>query len=332
MKVLGSSRRLGASQEFGYENEAGKMIVTRLIGGLGNQMFQYAFGLHLADQTQQELFVDVSGFETYSLHALAINHFSISAGQLPTEHRRKIPGRYRGESRLRESARQLAGRFQRTNNAPLKLRREKPFGLHPRYLSPGRDLYLDGYWQGEAFCPDMRTRLRQEFKLSNPLSQQSSAVADQMVECESVAVHVRRGDYVTDTETGRIFRCLDADYYRACLRDLQQYAPNLKVFLFSNDVDWCRKYLDVGIPFSPVTHNDASTAHEDLYLISQCRHAIIANSSFSWWGAFLSEEQHGRRVYYPDPWFNPDTLNGDSIGCNDWISERSIISAIPAAA
>ena len=306
------------------------MIVTRLIGGLGNQMFQYAFGSYLANQTDQELLIDASGFETYNLHPLAINHFSISAGQLAPEQQRRIPGRFRGKSRLRESAQQLISRFQRSDNASLKLRREKPFGLHSRYLVPGRDLYLDGYWQSEAFFPGMRIRLRQEFSLSEPLSPQSTAIVDQIAQCESVAVHVRRGDYVTDPENGRIFRCLDGDYYRACLRDLQQYSPNLQVFLFSNDIDWCRQHLDVGIPFLPVTHNDASTAHEDLYLISQCRHAIIANSSFSWWGAFLSEEQHGRRVYYPDPWFNPGTLNGDSIGCNDWISERSITSTIRA--
>ncbi|MGZ0171051.1 MAG: alpha-1,2-fucosyltransferase [Planctomycetales bacterium] len=308
------------------------MIVTRLIGGLGNQMFQYAFGSYLANQTDQELLIDVSGFETYSLHALAINHFSISADQLAPGQRRRIPGRYQGTSRLRDAVRQLTGRFQRTDNAPFKLRREKPFGFHSRYLAPRRDLYLDGYWQSEAFFPDMRTRLRQEFNLSDPLSQQSTAIADQMTQCESVAVHVRRGDYVTNPETGRIYRNLNADYYRACLRNLQQFVPDLRVFLFSNDIDWCRQHLDMGIPFSPVTHNDASTAYEDLYLMSQCRHAIIANSTFSWWGAFLGADQTGRRVYYPDPWFCPGTLNGDSVGCNDWISERSVLTSISAAA
>ena len=300
------------------------MIVTRLLGGLGNQMFQYAFGLHLADKTAQELFVDVSGFETYNLHALAINHFAITARQLPQAQQRRVPGRYRGESRLREGVRQLTGRFHRAEKAPLKLRREKPFGFRTGYLAPAKNLYLDGYWQGETFFPGMRTRLRQEFFLANALSSQSTAIATRMTQCESVAVHVRRGDYVTNPETGRIYRSLNADYYRACLHDLRQFAPNLRVFLFSNDIEWCLSNLDVGIPFTPVTHNDASTAHEDLNLISQCRHAIIANSTFSWWGAFLGDEEPRRRVYYPDPWFNPGTLNGESIGCVDWINERSI--------
>jgi len=299
------------------------MIVTRLIGGLGNQMFQYAFGLHLADQTNQKLFLDISGFETYSLHALAIDHFAITAQRLPRSDQHRIPGRYRGESRLRQAVGQLTRPFRPGNKAPLKLRREKPFGFQPGYLSPQPNLYLDGYWQGEAFFPGMRTRLLEEFTLKNAVSSASAMVAAQMTDCESVAVHVRRGDYVTNPETGRIYRSLDAGYYRTCLNDLKQYAPNVRVFLFSNDIDWCRQHLDVGIPFTPVTNNDASTAHEDLYLISQCRHAVVANSTFSWWGAFLGDHQTGRRVYYPDPWFNPGTLNGESIGCKDWINERS---------
>ena len=110
----------------------------------------------------------------------------------------------------------------------------------------------------------------------------------------------------------RSFVVLDADYYRSCLQDIQQHVANPKVFLFSNDTDWCLKNLDVGLPFVPVTHNDASTAHEDLFLISKCRHAVIANSSFSWWGAFLGdgqpslgEDRPRRKVYYPSSLVQP---------------------------
>jgi len=299
------------------------MIVTRLIGGLGNQMFQYAFGLHLATQTKQSLYVDTSGFETYRLHALAINHFAISASQLPKSHRRRLPGRYRGTSRIREITDNLWGLIQ-PETASLKLRREKPFGYQPHYTSPTTNLYLDGYWQGEDFFPKMRAKLREEFTLAQPLTPRSRDVAAQIVQQESIAVHVRRGDYVTNDKTKKIYRNLDADYYRKCLTDIQQHIENPKVFLFSNDIDWCLKNLDVGLPVTPVTHNNAATAYEDLCLISQCRHAVIANSTFSWWGAFLARESAARRVYYPDPWFHPETLNGSALGCSDWIAERSL--------
>ena len=312
------------------------MIVTRLIGGLGNQMFQYAYGLYLAQATQQELFIDVSGFEDYTLHALAIDNFAISAKRLPESEMHRIPGRYRGTSRVQESVQCFLGKFRKSGS--LTLRREKPFGFQAAYMESGSDLYLAGYWQGESFFPQMRAALRNEFALMDLMSSMSQDLSEQMANCNSVAVHVRRGDYVSNPETGKIYRRLDADYYRKCLNDLKQHVDNPQVFLFSNDIDWCLKNLDVGIPFTPVTHTDASTAHEDLYLISRCRHAVIANSTFSWWGAFLgntglqSESQPAdsqpadshRRVYYPEPWFNPGTLNGNALGCHDWIGEQSI--------
>lgn len=300
------------------------MIVTRLIGGLGNQMFQYAFGLGLAQETDQELFIDVSGFENYDLHALAIDNFAISGKRLPKSEIHRIPARYRGASRVQESVQSLLGRFRSAKSAPLTLRREKPFGFHSEYLAPEQNLYLDGYWQGESFFPQMQDTLRNEFALMDLLSSKSLDLSAEMADCESVAVHVRRGDYVTDSETGKIYRSLDARYYQTCLQNLKQHIRNPKVFLFSNDIDWCLTHLNVGIPFTPVAHNDATTAHEDLYLMSRCRHSVIANSTFSWWGAFLGADHSSRRVYYPDPWFHPGTLDGDALGCGEWIGEQSI--------
>ncbi|MCA9229579.1 MAG: alpha-1,2-fucosyltransferase [Planctomycetales bacterium] len=300
------------------------MIITRLIGGLGNQLFQYAYGLYLANQAGQELMLDDSAYESYQLHALAIDRFAITAKRMPAECRRRIPGRYRGTTRTREAIEQFVGRFRSTRSAPLTLRREKPFGYQEAYVKPGVNLYLDGYWQGERFFPGMRDRLRREFALRDPLSSESRAVGEKMSETESVAVHVRRGDYVTDPETQAIYRCLESEYYRACLADLRQRVAGLHVFLFSNDPAWCLANLDVGVPFTPVTHNGAATAHEDLFLMTQCRHAVIANSSFSWWGAYLANDRAERRVYYPQPWFNAGTQEGGAIGCHDWIGEQTI--------
>ncbi|MFG0288061.1 MAG: alpha-1,2-fucosyltransferase [Rhodopirellula sp. JB044] len=207
---------------------------------------------------------------------------------------------------------------------PLRLRREKPFGFAPEYLTPASDLYLDGYWQSEEFFPGMRDELKREFSLATTLSDSSRRVLDQIQTQKAVAMHVRRGDYVTNPETNRIYRCLDASYYRRCLTDLRNRFTDLTVFLFSNDVQWCLDELDVGIEFIPVTHNDASTAYEDMYLMSQCDHSIIANSSFSWWAAYLGGTGAERRVYYPDPWFNHGTLNGAHLGCRDWIGENAL--------
>lgn len=300
------------------------MIVTRLIGGLGNQMFQYAYGAYLAKQAGQTHYIDVSAFDDYQLREMTLDRFSIQAQRLPETMRHRVPARYRGANKLfcyGQSA--LARAFPRDSGC-FPLRREKPFGFQSKWLRPQRNLYTEGYWQGESFFPGMRDDLLDEFQLAVPISEASTATAQEMADSQSVALHVRRGDYVSVAANQKIFRTLEPEYYRRCLEDLRQHVANPRIFLFSNDIPWCMANLDVGIPFTPVTHNDASTCHEDLYLISQCRHAVIANSSFSWWGAYLAAETSTRRVYYPSPWFHPGTLDGTSIPCRNWIGENQL--------
>ena len=308
------------------------MVVTRLLGGLGNQMFQYAYGLQLARLSLQPLFIDASGFATYDLHALAITNFCISAPQLPPHESKRIPRRFREGNRWSDALHACCNSFLRSESRALSLRRERPFGFAEKYLRSATNVYLDGYWQSERFFAGAQQQLRSEFRPKHALSDVSLRVAERIQSEVSVALHVRRGDYVTNPEARKIYRNLGRDYYRKCLDDLRQRSTGLKVFLFSNDVEWCLRELDVGLPFVPVTHNDATTAYEDLYLMSLCDHAIIANSSFSWWGAFLGENTRGRRVYHPDPWFHPGTLNGSFVPCEDWMSERNLSSSLSARA
>lgn len=299
------------------------MIVSRLIGGLGNQMFQYAFGFSLARQTSQCLLVDDSAFESYRLHPLAIDHFTISASRLSRGDRKRVPGKFR-RTPVGRAMDSIGRRVIPGYSGALPVRREKPFGYRDCLVKPSRDLYLDGYWQSERFFPGLRDSLRQEFQLREAPSEITCRLANQMKSESSVAIHVRRGDYVTSPKAKQIYRTLDADYYRRCLLDLAGREHNLQLYLFSNDVPWCLQNLDVGIPFTPIQHTDGQTAHEDLHLISCCQHAIIANSTFSWWGAYLGRSDSNRRVYYPDPWFHPGTLDGSGMGCDDWIAESDV--------
>ena len=298
------------------------MIVTRLIGGLGNQLFQYAFGHSLARSTYQTLLIDDSAFIDYRLHPLAIDHFTISASRLSDADRSRVPGKFLRTPVGR--ALDKVSRFVPGYQGVLPVRREKPFGFRESLLARESDLYLDGYWQSEKFFPGLRGSLREEFQLREQPSETTRRLSAQMKSENSVAIHVRRGDYVTSAKAKQIYRTLDADYYRRCLLDLAAHETDLKLYLFSNDVPWCESNLDVGIPFTPVQHTDGATAHEDLHLIAQCRHVVIANSTFSWWGAYLGQLHPARRVYYPEPWFHPGTLDGSAMGCDDWISEASL--------
>ncbi|QDS87746.1 Glycosyl transferase family 11 [Rosistilla ulvae] len=300
------------------------MIVTRLIGGLGNQLFQYAYGAYLAKQAGVEHYIDVSAFEEYQLRDMTLDRFAIRALRLPEALRHRVPARYSGASKAYSSWQSFAARAFPRQSGVFRLRREKPFGFRDKWLHSHANLYTEGYWQGEAFFPGMEEALREEFRLVDPVSEATAAMARRMDNTQSVALHVRRGDYVSDPTNQKIFRTLEPGYYRRCLEDLRQHVADPQIFLFSNDIPWCLKNLDVGIPFTPVTHNDGATCHEDLYLISQCRHAVIANSSFSWWGAYLAADSDARRVYYPSPWFHPGTLDGTAIPCRKWIGEHQL--------
>ncbi len=300
------------------------MIVTRIIGGLGNQLFQYAYGSYLANKANTDHFIDLRAFADYDVHPLAIDRFTIKAKQFTPEMCDRLPAKYRQGPRWRNTIRQFARTAMPGAVKPLSRRSQRPFGFDTRYMQPDNDLYVDGYWQSESFFPGMRSQLRRELTLRSPLSQASQRVADQMQSVASVALHVRRGDYVSNPANRNIFRCLEADYYRRCLEDLCQHVANTRVYLFSNDIPWCIEHLNVGIPMTPVAHNDVTTAHEDMFLMSRCQHAIIANSSFSWWAAYLACENRNRRVYYPQPWFCPGSLDGSAIGCDDWIGEQQL--------
>lgn len=296
------------------------MIVTRLIGGLGNQMFQYAYGLWLARRSGVPLFFDATGFDDYGLRTLGIEQFQISGQRLPESDLDRRPARYRNTSRWQSTLEKILP----TREGKLKLRREKPFGFHSKYLGDGSDLYVDGYWQSENFFPEFREILRQEFRLSQPLNPESTRFAREMKNTNSVAVHVRRGDYISQSENQKIYRQLTPAYYRKCINDLRQHVDHPKVFLFSDDIEWSMRNLDLGIPVTPVTCTRSRSPHEDMHLIGQCQHAILANSTFSWWGAFLANPSPERRIYYPDPWFLAGSHDGFSIGCQNWISEKRL--------
>ena len=181
------------------------MIVARIEGGLGNQMFQYAFGLQLAWQNQTELVLDLSSYASGPDHGYLLNRFAIDARELSREEREKIPCRYSSEKRFILPIFDLhPGRLRRL--------RERPFGFSKHYLSAGSNRYVVGYWQSEKFFPNVISSVRKQFSPRNPLSDCSARIRDRMLATSSIAIHIRRGDYITSQPMS--IRNLDLDYYR----------------------------------------------------------------------------------------------------------------------
>ncbi len=289
------------------------MIVTRMDGGLGNQMFQYAFGLYLAHKHQTELALDLNSYQSGPQHGYTLDRFQITAQPLTATLSQQLPKRYRRPAST-ESNTWLPDWL---NRSLLRRVKERPFGFHEKYLKARAHSYLVGYWQSEKFFPGMRDELLEQFTPAARLSDDSLRVVESMQTAPSIALHIRRGDYLTHSETARIYEQLSLDYYRTSLERFAQQNEHVQVFVFSNDLAWCRKHLQLRFPTHFVDHTDQHSAHEDLIMMSRAMCNVIANSTFSWWAAYLNNRRD-RTTFAPSSWFRPGTLDGQHLPCPAW--------------
>ena len=297
------------------------MIVARIEGGLGNQMFQYAFGLQLASQNQTELILDLASYGSRPDHGYLLNQFSIDAREMLPSERKRIPGKYRtGKRSLIPLLRLTSNRLQRL--------RERPFGFGENYMSAGDNRYLVGYWQSEKFFRDVVPRIREQFQPRSPLSTPSARIHERMLSRSSIAIHVRRGDYITSKPMAT--RNLSLEYYQLCVEMQLEKRPQSEVYLFSNDMQWCREHLKLPCPVHFIDYNNNATAHEDLWLMTAAESCIIANSTFSWWGAYLSRRSNNT-VYAPSSWYRPNTLDDQHINCGQWVTVSDPVEQRQAA-
>ena len=287
------------------------MIISRIDGGLGNQMFQYAYGFYLAQRAETEFYLDISSYEKQPQHGYLLDHFRIDAEVLPAKLVAKIPRKYRS------SVAKVTWLQDRFGLRSLRRHKERDFGFRSSHLQAGDNRYLVGYWQSEQFFPRMRDELLKQFALRRNLTAQSQEIGGRMAESNSVALHVRRGDYVTSQSAAAIYEHLSVDYYHRCLQmwASQQYRP--EVYIFSNDIAWCREQFQLEYPTHFVDHTSADTAFEDLWMMQQAACLVMANSTFSWWAAWLNQRS-GRQVIAPSRWFRPGAMDGSNILCRDW--------------
>ncbi|MGN6545822.1 MAG: alpha-1,2-fucosyltransferase [Aureliella sp.] len=284
------------------------MIVARIEGGLGNQLFQVAFGMQLARRHQSELVLDLSSYADKPAHGYLLDRFDVPARELRRDEMRRLPRRYRSADAEKTSWFAL-DRLQRV--------REKPFGFAEKYLHAPDDSYLVGYWQSERFFGDVADLVREHFRVRGPVSAETERLRERMLTTASLALHVRRGDYVTNPQAAAIYRNLSLEYYRQSVLARLAERNSVEVYVFSNDIAWCREHLALPCPVHFVEHTTSASAHEDLSLMSAAESIVIANSTFSWWGAWLGQRAE-RHVVAPRRWFHPGTLDDRHLACAGW--------------
>lgn len=276
------------------------MICTRLEGGLGNQLFQYAAGRALAYRHGTDLLLDTE--------RLAFDNPKVTKRSLEM-HRFKHAARVLspGECNIPTWLRYVPTLSHLVT--PWRLFVEKSDTFNSRFQKLPDQTYLHGYWQSHRYFEDISDTIYRELAPIQPLSQSSLEVATQIeaTNRQSVAVHVRRGDYASLSSAASFHGTLPTSYYGRALEYMYERMENPKLFVFSDDTNWCRSNLPLKqskVVF--VDHNIGDNAWQDLALMSLCRQHIVANSSFSWWGAWLADQRwqdKQRLVIAPLRWF-----------------------------
>jgi len=290
------------------------MVISHILGGLGNQMFQYAAGKALALKSGQDLMVDIAEFSGYQLHhGFELNRlFNCNA---------EIASHKDVSNILGWQAPKFAQRF--LIKPQLKLLRRKSLVVEPHYhhwpmLNEIKgNAYLLGYWQSEKYFADYANETRKDFTFKLPLSKKNSDLANQISSFNSVSLHVRRGDYVTNAKNIFIGVC-PLSYYEETIELIKSRVESPVFFVFSDDMDWLKSNLKLDAKTVLVNHNSGSESYNDMRLMSVCKHHIIANSSFSWWGAWLNPNPK-KIVIAPKKWFASDAFDTSDLIPSSWI-------------
>lgn len=284
------------------------MIIVRMSGGLGNQLFQYAAGRSLALETGQTLGLDLRHYDREREHGYALTPFALAT--VPVD-----PARLPPVSRKNPVAAFL---WRTLRRKPPMLRENGP-GFDPRIAAITGPAWIDGYFQSERYFAAHAATIRTELTpKAEPDAENARWLAEIRAEPRAVSLHVRRGDYVRNARfAARHGSCTPAYYERALAHMTAELGGEPVIYAFSDDPDWVRGNLRLPAEIRVVGHNDASRNYEDLRLMSACRHHIIANSSFSWWGAWLNPSAE-KIVTAPARWFADPAMVNPDIWAEGW--------------
>ncbi len=285
------------------------MIVVKLMAGLGNQMFQYATARRLADANKVELKLDISSYENinekdtprkYELDNFKVINNIATKDDLALvkqgEYVRKFSERITHRLGLSPVIHQYG---------------ERSSNFDSRVLTLRDNTYLVGWWQNERYFADIRKILLKEFVPKNKATGNNTKWLGLAGSTNSISVHVRRGDYISNKHANVHHGLASIDYYNAAVTYMNTYVEKPYFLVFSDDIKWCKNNLKFGKDTAFVQGNDGPLAYEDLRIMSSCKHNIIANSSFSWWGAWLNANSQ-KIVIAPRNWYQDEKANRET--------------------
>ncbi len=286
------------------------MVIAKIKHGLGNQLFQYAAGRSLARRRGVPLLLDASEFSATSFRQYGLDQFMAEPAHLGP-HARYWLGRLRKNWLKPMRAAAERGGF-------IRIAEDASRGFEAMPPSPARIVYLDGYWQSELYFAADRELLLHELTLRAPAPPAAQALQAEMHAAVSVCVHVRRGDYVSLAEGHRHWVICAVEYYQAAMRYIAARAPRAKFYFFSDDPAWVQSHFPPAADRVLVSGAPARSDVEDFRLMTGCRHFIIANSTFSWWAAWLGRAPD-KIVVAPQQWYRTDKFSDKDLIPARWV-------------
>ena len=294
--------------------------MIRLMGGLGNQMFQYAFGRNMTLANNAELVLDQSLLLDKSAPHEVATHRDYSLDIFPN-----VKFRWAAKDEIfdfnGDSSAAFTSKLKRKLKniaSPKKLLVQDKNKIEENYFTTGDNTCFVGRWQSYKFFDKHADVIKREFEFEKPSVKGLDEMLEKIKSSESVCLHIRRGDLVSSPLYSDIIGALDESYYLNAIKTMSEQVNPSSWFVFSDDIEWCKLHITVPgeITFVP----DALSGYRasgHLYLMKNCRHFIISNSTFAWWAAYLSESKN-KKVIYPMKWFRDKSLANPEMSPSDW--------------
>ncbi|HEY6505829.1 MAG TPA: alpha-1,2-fucosyltransferase [Chitinophagaceae bacterium] len=282
------------------------MIIARLQGGLGNQLFQYAAAKALSLKLNTPFKLEtITSLQKDRQRQIALNDLHAKF-ELATKKEIKqflyFPALYRHQPAF-------------FANLGKHIYREPHFHFDPNFFRLDDPVFLDGFWQSPEYFKDIEDIIRQDFTVKEELIKNVKEKGKELESKASVAVHIRRGDFL-NSKAATYHGVMNAEYYLNGLRLIQEKIPGASIHYFSDDIEWVKTNLPADN--AEFVSSYTKSAIEDFYLMTKCRHNIIANSSFSWWPAWLNNNS-GKIIVAPKNWLADSRINTNDLISPGWI-------------
>lgn len=295
------------------------MIIVKIQGGLGNQLFQYALGRKLSLIHNVSFKLDIEHFENEAWGRIyRLNEFNIVENIASKQEIQRFT-KYEAFLKKYWPIRSILARLklERKFLNMGGLRREYQFNFDSETLETKDNALFDGFYQTEKYFKDIEDVIRKDLEFKHKPNQENAAMLDKIRSVESVCIHVRRGNFITDKHSNNWHGICSPDYFEKALSEMKKRVTNPYFFIFSDDKEWARNNLKIENS-TVVDINGPDADFEDLRLMSNCNHFILANSSFSWWSAWLSPNKD-KVVIVPSQIFKTYKNNTIDFAPKEWI-------------